>query len=127
MAALSTESDREAARRLFTLHDSAAGAAYYWFGQIPNGAIFFHPQGLRYSPMSVYIDTTGALSGKGTWRRYPQIREHEGFAEFARFVGLDHRGVASGFPIDEFDVDELWAIAVRCAQRVNGANDCQTT
>jgi hypothetical protein len=93
--------------------------SYYWFGQQPNGAVFFHPLGLRYAPMSVWINASGDLMGRGAWSSYPQIRKDEGFAELASFVGQDHLGSASGFPIAEHDVEKLWAHILGCAQKIN--------
>ena len=105
----------------FELHDSLPDS-YYWFGQQPNGAVFFHPLGLRYAPMSVWINASGDLMGRGAWSSYPQIRKNEGFAELARFVGQDHLGPASGFPIAEHDVEILWAHILGCAQKINRAS-----
>jgi hypothetical protein len=121
LAAVASPRDRDRAARLFELHESLPNS-YYWFGQQPNGAVFFHPLGLRYAPMSVWINASGDLMGRGAWSSYPQIRKDEGFAELASFVGQDHLGSASGFPIAEHDVEKLWAHILGCAQKINGAS-----
>lgn len=118
LAAVPGPHDRDRAARLFELHDSLPNS-YYWFGQQPNGAIFLHPWGLRYAPMSLWIHTSGVVMGRGAWSSYPEIRKHAGFADLAQFVGLDHQGPASGFPIAELDVEELWAHILGCAQEIN--------
>jgi hypothetical protein len=118
LAAVATSADRALAARLFELHDSLRDS-YYWLGQRPNGGIYLHPLGLRYSPMSLWIHASGELMGRGTWRRYPEIRGHHGFSELATFVGMDHDGLAAGFPVAEVDVEHLWAHAMRCAQHIN--------
>ena len=61
-------------------------------GTAPNGAIFFHPFGLRFAPMSVCVDASGELMGRGTWNRYPAIRNYDGFSELASFVRVQSRG-----------------------------------
>lgn len=120
LAAIRSADDRARAMHVFTIHESNA-ASYYWFGSIPRGAVFPHPGGLRYAPMSLSIDEFGLLLGQGAWTRYPYIRNHEGFAELASFVGLDHHGPASKFVMAEFDVEKLWAAAQQCALRINGS------
>lgn len=121
VAALKSRADRRRAQRLFELHDSLDGS-YYWFGQQPNGAVFFHPFGLRYSPASLWISNSGELMGRGAWSAYPGLKKDRGFAELASYVGLDHRGPASGFAVAEFDIDQLWEVIVRCAEAINRAS-----
>ena len=110
--------DRAHAARLFELLDLQRDS-YVWLGQRPNGGIFFHSLGLPYAPLSLHLENS-RLMGRGTWRRYPAIRQHEGFNELAIFVGLDLRGPASAFPIAELDVERLWALSTRCAHLING-------
>ena len=119
LAAIGNGADLAHATRLLELHASLCDS-YFWFGAAPNGAIFLHPLGLRYAPMSLWINKSGDLMGRGTWNRYPAIRTHRGFAELASYLGQDHESVASGFNVGEFDIDELWALMLLCAQRING-------
>jgi hypothetical protein len=119
LAAIASVEDKARAIHIFESLESNA-SSYYWFGQKPGGAVFPHPRGLRYAPMSLSVDESGVLSGQGAWKRYPGIRNDEGFAELAAFVGQDHEGTASKFVISEFDVVKLWDIADQCADRING-------
>ena len=121
LAAIRSTDDRSRAMHVFTSHESNP-ASYYWFGSNPRGAVFPHPGGLRFASMSLSIDGSGLLLGQGAWTRYPEIRNDEGFAELARFVGLDHDGPASKFVMAEFDVDKLWDVAQQCALRINGSS-----
>ena len=120
LAAPKSRADRRRAAKLVELHDSIDGS-YYWFGQRPNGAIFLHPFGLRYSPASLFVNDSGELMGRGSWSAYRGLKYDNGFAELASYVGLDHRGPASGFAIAEFDVDEFWEVIARCAEAINRA------
>ena len=118
-AAISSSEDKARAAYIFDSLESDT-SSYYWFGQRPGGAVFPHPRGLRYAPMSLSLDEHGLLLGQGAWKRYPKIKNDEGFAELAAFVGQDHEGTASKFVVSEFNVMRLWEIANRCADRING-------
>lgn len=106
LAAIGAQGDRSRAVRLFELNKSHPDS-YYWFGQTPTGAIFFHPLGFPYAPMNVSVDASGVLVGPGNWNRYPEVKHHDGFSGLASYVGQNHQGPASGFTIAEFDIDEL--------------------
>ena len=62
------------------------------------------------------------MTGKGTWTRYPKIRRHPRFAEFATYLGQDHTGPVATFPVAAFDIDELWSMVVRCDRLINGVD-----
>jgi hypothetical protein len=115
--AANSPSDCSRAERLFQANETLT-ESYYRFGQQPSGGVFLHPLGLRYAPMSLHIDDIG-FTGRGTWNRYPEIKKHVAFSDFADFVGLNHLGPASAFPIAEFDVEQLWSITLECAHRIN--------
>lgn len=117
LGAIGTDADRSRATRLFELHDSHPDS-YYWFGQIPNGAVHLHPLGLEFSPLSLLVNEEGLLLGRGAWNRYPPVKKHAAFAELASFVGQSHESTASVFTVAAVDIYELWRIALRCAQRV---------
>ncbi|MCV7191270.1 hypothetical protein [Mycolicibacterium brumae] len=117
--ALQGSRDRARAERLFELLEEHPDG-YYWFGQIPNGAIFFHLYGLDVAPLRVLVGADGGLLGKGTWTSYPKIRNDERFAELAGYLGQDHSESVADFSLAEFDVDELWSVTARCARLING-------
>lgn len=119
LGAIASPEDKARAVHIFDSHESER-SSYYWFGQRPGGGVFPHPRGLRYAPMSLSLDGYGVLLGQGAWKRYPEIRGDEGFAELAAYVGLDHEGTASKFVMAEFDVVKLWQVADICADRING-------
>lgn len=118
--ALAYSGDRSRAERLFELRISDP-ECYCWFGQTPRGAIFFHPFGMQYAPLSIGMGAGGELVVIGTWNRYPAIRKDERFADLADYLGQDHTGPASPVTAAEFDVDALWSVAVECARRINSA------
>ena len=119
LAAIVSPEDKARVIHIFESLESQR-SSYYWFGQRPGGAVFPHPRGLRFAPMSLSLDEHGVLLGQGAWKRYPLIRNDEGFADLAALVGQDHQGTASKFVMAEFDVVKLWEIADQCADRING-------
>jgi hypothetical protein len=117
LAALTRDVDRRLAVRLFDLNDRIP-ASYCWYGSRPAGAVFLHPGGLKYSPLRV-LANDGVLIGQGTWTTYRDVRNHEGFAEIAGFLGQDHWSSPARFIVAEFDLDALWDMALRCAAEIN--------
>jgi hypothetical protein len=118
LSSLGPAVDRPLAARLFELN-KAMLASYRWFGSCPGGAVFLHPGGLKYSPLRV-LSVDGALMGQGTWTTYRDIRNHEGFAEMASYLGQDHDAPPSRFVFAQYAPDELWRIVLRCASAING-------
>jgi hypothetical protein len=81
---------------------------------------FFHPYGLRYAPIQLWINKSGQLMAYGNWYQYDKIKYHRGFAELAHLVGQDHQSSAKGFPIAGLtDLDQFWSITLRCAEHIN--------
>ena len=118
LASLGPAVDRPLAARLFELN-KAMLASYRWFGSCPAGAVFLHPGGLKYSPLRV-LSVDGALMGQGTWTTYRDVRNHEGFAEMASYLGQNHEAPPSRFVFAYYSPDELWRIVLRCASAING-------
>lgn len=124
--ALATDDDRDRASRLFDLLadlPSDKGAhSELWFGNRPGGGIFFHPYGLRYAPIQLWINRSGVLMAYGNWNQYEAVRSHPGFAELAELSGQGHRSSSRGFAIASVDVDELWGVVLKCARDINAAS-----
>lgn len=119
--ALSLHNDRAVAERLFAMNYSNP-KAWCYFGIDPGGAIFFHPDGGHHSPLSVLLKS-GRLVGRATWSTYKTIKYDERFAEMAEFLGEHYTTSPSPFLFDAYDLDELWAVTMRCAARINGIGD----
>lgn len=121
--AIDAADDRARALRLFELQESLddvrGSHGEFWFGTPPRGAIFFHPYGYRYPPISLWINKLGSLMVSGSWTKYRHIDLHDGFADLGEFMGQDHRSVASGRLVSDFDLDQLWAAALACAESIN--------
>lgn len=128
--ALASAADRVRAEHLFTLlealDDRTGPRDDLWFGRRPYGAIFLHPYGLPYAPMQLWINKTGRLMAYGNWWQYNAVRHHPGFAELATFVGQNHQAKSQGFALEDFDLDRLWPIVLRCALHINGRQSPRT-
>ncbi|GEM_PF-3882618 len=82
--------------------------------------MFPHPLGYEYAPIRLSFNISGELTIQGWWHRYPGVKNHEGFAELASYLGQDHQGPASKVRAAQFDPEELWEVALRCAHQING-------
>lgn len=92
----------------------------HWFRNKPGGGVFFHPYGLRYAPIQLWINKAGQLMAYGNRYQYDKIKYHPGFAELAHHVGQDHHSTATDFPIaDLTDLDEFRSAALRSADHLN--------
>ncbi|UYF97162.1 hypothetical protein OCS65_28505 (plasmid) [Rhodococcus aetherivorans] len=121
--AITSPSERALAEKLFTLLDELderlGSHDDLWFGTYGQGGVFLYPYGLRFAPIQLWVNKAGQLMAYGNWRQYTAVRAHPGFAELARFVGQDHEGAMKGFPVADVDIDQLWAIVLRCARQIN--------
>lgn len=124
--ALAADDDRDRATHLFDLLAESSNHqgthSDLWFGNQPGGGIFFHPYGLRYAPIQLWINKSGTLMAYGNWNQYEAVRFHPGFADLAKLTGQDHRSNSRGFAMASVDVDELWEIVLRCARDINAAS-----
>ncbi|WP_377453839.1 PDDEXK family nuclease [Rhodococcoides fascians] len=123
LEAVLSEGDRALAEKLFDLQE-ALDVSYgthddFWFGTPPRGAVFFHPFGYRYPPMSLWINKSGQLMASGSWTKYPHIATHDGFAELAAFLGQNHMASAPGRRVSDLDLEKFWSVVLDCAQHIN--------
>lgn len=120
--ALAAESDRELALRLLSLSDTIERRGTHeplWFGISPNGGIYFCLYGLRFAPFQIWVNKAGQLMATCTWKNYPTLTGHPGFAELAAMLNQDHYGGAKAVPVASLDVDEFWAAALRAGVVIN--------
>ncbi|MGW4337527.1 hypothetical protein ACWEK5_32660 [Rhodococcus koreensis] len=121
---LGAGADRTSAETLFArldqVDDRHGTHDDLWYGNKPGGGIFFHPYGLRYAPIQLWINKSGQLMAYGNWYQYDKIKYHPGFAELAHLVGQDHQSTAKGFPIADLpDLDQFWSVTLQCAEHIN--------
>jgi hypothetical protein len=123
LAALASEEDRRLADKLHSrLHqlDGRRGSHdLIWFGSKPGGGVFFHPYGLRYAPLQLWVNRAGDLMLYGNWRQYSAVTEHPAFAPLAGVLGQDHQGGSPGVRVGDLDIDRLWTTTVECAVAIN--------
>ncbi len=120
--ALGTETDRALARDLFNRVEGSerlGDKPPFWFGVSPGGGIYIYPHGLAESALWLSINKDDKLMMTGSWNWFPSIRNHEGFAPLAQFLGLDHTAPTKGLPVASFDLDELWAAIVETSLAIN--------
>jgi len=124
LAALASDFDREAARRLFELARGAAGPQLHqplWFGRRPDGGVFLQPGGGRRAPAWLSVSRTGELTITGSWKNWRDgiSNHHPLYKELAELLGQDHRQGASRVRIATLDVEVLWPVILRCAQALD--------
>ena len=90
-----------------------------WFGVRPKGGIFFHIFGERYAPLQLNITAAGRLVISGTWAWWPSLKNEEGFADLARFLGQNHLESKKRVLASDLSLPELWKVASDCDQRIN--------
>lgn len=123
LEALTSDSDKELALRLFELLDDQqerrGNHELLWMGTSPGGGVFFHPFGLRYAPFQLWRRKDGQLMIYGNWRNYQGHTGLVGYARLAALLGQDYQGKAGGVPLRTLNLDELWAVACECAIEIN--------
>ena len=114
--------DRPLVQALVDRTDSSSNGpnAHLWFGARPNGSIYLHPDGLRYAPFMLWINSKGRAMVTGAWINYLVVSGHDGFRHVATLLGQDHTsGKASGVLLANLNLDELWAAGMASAHEVN--------
>jgi hypothetical protein len=100
----------------------ATAGAKFTFGVRPNSYINVHPNGGRYAPFLLWINSKGRVTVTGTWNYYSDMVGHPGFAPLARVLGQDHTArKATGVLLSSLDLNALWASGLEAAQRINSA------
>lgn len=94
-----------------------------WYGARPGGGVFLHPWNLRYAPIQMWVNKAGRLMMYGNWGQYDSVKAHAGFEELATLLGQDFRGAQRGMPVSSLNRDELWAVALRCAEVINAVDE----
>jgi len=123
LGAVAGEADRQLVNRLFVSLDGLEGRRgsheTLWFGASPGGGVFFHPYGLRFPPFQLTVNKSGQLVVYGTWKNFPTLTGHPGFAELAALLSQDHNESARGVLFAALDADEFWTAALRAAVAIN--------
>jgi len=124
LEALAGDADRLAAQRLCDLVEQADGPRRrppLWFGARPGGGIYLHPGGGHKAPAWLFVNSRGELTITGTWTNWRDqlTNNSDGFEEFAALLGQDHRQQARGVQVSTLDLDVLWPVLLRCAQRLD--------
>lgn len=131
LEALGDANDRATAEWLLARLDATGTGSGHdelvWFGARPNGGVFLHPAGCKYSPLQLWVNTAGTLMAYGNWKQYGAIKAHPGFAELAAMLGQDHRGPQRSVPVAPLNREHLWSAVVRCAAAINTPTTQQAT
>ena len=120
---LSTNSDQELARELKRRIDAVPSTGKFdklWCGAQPNGGIYFQIHGENYSPFQLWQDIDSHLCIFGHWQVWRNdLRNHDGFAELAKFLGQSHTEGPKATLVSKLDIDKFWDIAIECDIKIN--------
>jgi hypothetical protein len=122
LEALVEPTDRARVEKLFDLTEGTAPEGHtphFWYGAYPGGAIFLHPFGLRYAPISLAVNAHGRAVVYGLWNNWTVITGHEAFRHVASALGQSHTDRASARLLGEIDIDELWSAVLLTAREIN--------
>jgi hypothetical protein len=124
LEALIDDVDRAKVERLFELSHASVpiesgDVKAMWFGRRPNGGIYLRPEGRRYGPMYLALNTKGRVVVFGTWRTWLANSNDPGFEPIAGALGQNASESARGVLLGDLDVDVLWVAALDSARRVN--------
>ncbi|ABG99262.1 hypothetical protein RHA1_ro08217 (plasmid) [Rhodococcus jostii RHA1] len=123
--AIGSDTDHASAEKLFALLGQVDGRRGthddLWYGNKPGGGIVFHPYGLRYAPIQLWINKTGQLMAYGNWYQYVRQDQIPPWVRRTRPPRRPgHQSTEKGFPIADLpDLDQFWSVTLRCAEHIN--------